>query len=122
MKFGEAMVSMENGKKVRIKSWPKEKYISLDKDSEITDENNRVIGLGSCLTYECELYTETVPISTLKEGDYFTFDGNKYRIVPKWMLENVGYAPKGFSIPAIRCYVHKDVLTCFTPDCIVIKL
>lgn len=123
MKFGEAMVSMENGKKVRIKSWPEHMYVALGTTKgEIVDQNGKVLGLGSCFTYEWELYNETVPISTLKEGEYFEFSNQKYRIIPRWMLEHVEYKPDGFTIPAIRCYKHSELLTCFTPYCIVVKI
>lgn len=121
MKFAEAMKNLEEGKKVRLKSWPKEKYISL-RDNEVNDEYNKPVSLGSCFNYEWELYTDKVYISTLKEGDYFEYYNLRYRIIPKWMLEHVVLKPEGFTIPAIRCYEDKYILTCFTPCCIVIKL
>lgn len=125
MKFAEAMRNLEEGKKVRIKSWSERHYVSLNTHKEIIDEYGKVVGLGSCLTYEWELYNDVVKLCNIPIGRLFKYSGDTYRRLDSYMLE---YAPTklaGFTIPVARHnqtgYKHGEI-TVFTPDCLVEKV
>lgn len=125
MKFAEAMKMLEEGKKVRITSWPKTKFISLDKDNEIRDENNKCINIGTCFSYQWELYREQIQVKDIKEGELFEYGERMYRRAPSYMMEYAPVISNGFTIVAARHnqdgYVN-GTLTVFMPNCLVYKL
>lgn len=75
MKFWEAVKALEEGKKVRIKDWPLDKYIQSD----------ATVGLFWALGREWELYEEPVQLYSFIDVVKGMRNGKKYRRQHLWI-------------------------------------
>lgn len=81
--------------------------------------------MGTCFSYNWEIYNEQILVKDIKEGELFTYDGHMYRRVPDYMMEYSTTIVKDFTIVAARHnqsgYTNGEI-TVFTPTCLVHKL
>lgn len=101
MKFCMAMVALEQGKKVRLSTWCKDDYIFL-KNGLIFHQGNMPYDIPSTVPMHSswELYTESVKLSTLKEGDSFMYNTRRYTVIPQYLKHHCGNMTAD-SIPVI---------------------
>lgn len=116
--FIQALTHLKEGKKVRITTWSKDMYIHITPIyKRVEDQNNKEFHLacGECImndNWKWELYDESIPVSTLKPGDVFSFSGlpgKKYRLLPAYMMEYVKRVRevKECDTPLLPCIGHE---------------
>lgn len=99
MKFAMAMVALEQGKKVRLSTWIDGDYIYI-KDNYVYDNRHCKYDIPSSVPMHSswELYTESVKLNTLKDGDSFIYNNKQYIILPLYLKKYCGNMT-GDSIP-----------------------
>lgn len=118
MKFSDAVRHYEQGKSIRLKTWPP--------GSKMTpDVPNGYLDFEKVVKEEWELYTEPeVKLSEIKDGELFEYADNQYRKVPSY-LQEYSHCTDIYPIMAIR-HKHKEYkrggLVSFTSDCLVKKV
>lgn len=91
MKFCMAMVALEQGKKVRAKSWKEDYYIFMD-GAVLKSSTGSVIGSidSVVIGVAWELYSESVKLNTLKEGESFMYNTRRYTVIPQYLKHHCG--------------------------------
>lgn len=119
MKFSEAVKLLEDGKKIRQKSWLRTSYVYL-KDGYVCNNSGKLIDLEtrSC-SEEWEEYIEKVIVSSLKVGDKFRHGTDEVFLILPDEMKKYTYQT---NIPVQNIKSDKVWIQHTSPDSMVVKV